>query len=142
MSVNFIFVLLLHNPALLIIGVIIQFQKIIVLNLKNHIILIGLLTTLSFTSPFFPEPINSLYFVFFIVSFISCSIVGWTAIYKNRDRKGLFSLNPISQTKAAASISLNKIEKTVLIYALFTFLGCIFAALFAPVIGSLFGLQL
>jgi hypothetical protein len=122
--------------------VIIQFQKIIVLNLKNHIILIGLLTTLSFTSPFFPEPINSLYFVFFIVSFVSCSIVGLTAIFRNRDKKGLFSLNPITQTKASASISLNKIEKTILIYAVFTFLGCIFAALFSPVIGNFLGVKL
>lgn len=113
-------------------------KRLLVLNLKLHIIFITLLTFLSFTSLFFPEPINKLYYALFVISFVSCSLVGWTAIIRNKHKKGLFSLNPITQTKASASISLNKTEKIILIYAVCIFLGCIFAALFSPALENLF----
>jgi hypothetical protein len=76
---------------------------------------------------------NKLYILLFIGSFASCSIVGYSAIFRKKDKR-LLTVNPITQAKVAASLSLNKTEKIILIYALFIFTGCFASLLLSPAI--------
>ena len=103
------------------------------MKLRFHIIGIVVVTILAAISFYFPEPFNTVYGILFIGSFVSCSVVGYSAIFRNRGSR-LLTLNPVEQAKVSASIYLNRAEKIILIYALFIFLGCIGTLLVSPAI--------
>ncbi len=103
---------------------------------KLHFALIPILVVISFGSYYFLEPWDKIYILLFIGSFLSCSFVGWSAIIRDR-KTSLLTLNPFAQAKAASEVSLNSIEKTILLYAICILVGCFGGLLFSPIVSTI-----
>ncbi len=103
---------------------------------KINFILIPILFLISVSSIYYPEPYNEICMWLFAGAFFSCSTIWISAAIRNKKIQ-LIHPNPIEQAKAAATTTLNKVEKTILIYSIFILIGCFFGMIFYPVIDTI-----
>ena len=96
-----------------------------------------ILFVFSIMSVYLPKPFEMVFMVLFMVSFVSCSLVGFSAAIRNKNFLYLFHPNPIKQIRASASTYLNGVEKLILAYAIIILIGCLLGMIFAPAIGPI-----
>ncbi|MBI9091352.1 MAG: hypothetical protein JEZ12_19245 [Desulfobacterium sp.] len=104
-------------------------------NITNSI-LVPILFLISVSSIYYPDPYNEICMWLFAGALFSCSTIWISAAIRNKKNQ-LINPNPIRQAKALATTTLNKIEKTILIYSIFIIIGCFFGMIFYPVIDTI-----